>query len=927
MKQSILLMLLVASFSSLAQQKISGKIVEKESNEALIGATVLVYPVSDTTKRSFAVTDFNGDFTIVVSGTGFYTLFSNYLGFTPIKRFVRINEEGIDLGEIALETDPKMLDAVEIRGSAPTAVVQGDTTGYDASAYKTNPDANTEDLLRKLPGILIDNIGIQAQGESVQRVLVDGKVFFGNDPSAALKNLPADVVQRIEVFDQLSDQARFSGFNDGNTTKTINIVTKQEFRDGLFGRTFAGAGSDEHFNFGGNLNSFKGDRRFSMVGLANDINQQNFSSEDLVGISSSGGSRGGWGGPGGGRPGGNQGAVGNFLVGQDQGLISTYSGGLNFSNKWGKKLELESSYFYNMTNNQKVSEINRETFLTADSSQLYNENTIADNVSQNHRSNIRLTYNINDNNTIIFTPSINFQQYKSLSTVVGNTAIFSGNELNSTDNSTDNLRNAWSGNTNLLYRHRFEKQGRTISLNVSNVFGDTEGALYLDAINEFTQGTGQTDTIKQFTDTDIRNQTNTINLSYTEPITEKTQLQLSYANAMTRNESDQLAYGGDNRHELRTALSSSLINTFNRQTLTTGIFFRGDKAFGRIAVAYQDATLDSDQAFPSPISGSRNFKNVLPTAFVRLNISKEKNIRFIYRTQTDEPSINQLQSVINNSNPVNLSTGNPDLKQAYSHLLVTRYSSTNLNKGTSMFGYIFVRAASNYIVNETTIATTPTIIGDGIVLRPGAQLIRPINVDGFWNVRSLITYTVPVRWLKSNVTFSTGGSYSRTPGVINDQENLSLNRNVNQIVTVASNFSPKVDFTLTVNGNYNNVNNSLQPELNNNFFTNVTSFRLNWILGNGFVLRQDINHQLFRGLSGDFNQEFLLWNASIGKKLFANQQGEISLNVFDLLNQNNSINRSVTETFIEDTRTNILRQYVLLTFTYNIKKFGTAEKG
>ncbi len=912
------------SYAVAAQSvNIKGNIIGNDDQQPLVGATVQLINVKDTTQKQFQMTNIEGQFNFKVEKPSFYTLQISFIGYVTNKKFLRVGSTDMDAGVIFMETDAKMLSAVEVQGKVQTAVINGDTTSFNASAYKTNPDASTEDLLKKLPGMIIDGSGVQAQGEQVQRVLIDGREFFSNDPAAAVKNLPADVVERIEVFDQLSDQAQFSGFNDGNTTKTINIITKQEFRNGTFGRLYAGGGTDERYSAGGNINFFEDKTRVSIVGISNNINQQNFSAEDLTGVASTSGSRrGGRGGRGG------NGSVNNFLVGQQNGISSTNAFGVNYVDEWGKKIKVSGSYFLNQSENDQISMVNRETFLTNDSSQFYQENSVSNSINWNHRFNMRLTYEIDPNNSIIFTPRVSLQQIESTQDLLGSNSQLNFGEINRTTNDFISENLGINLRSNLLYRHRFAKRGRTISLNVSNTWNNSTGESRLNAQNLFFTENTSSDTLNQFTDNKSFNRSLGTDVTYSEPLSEKVQAQFSYRNSFSWNDANQKTFDQSkeaNFNVLDTALSNQFESTFNTHSFNTGLSINSKKLRGRVGVAYQYAALKSEQIFPVAFQGERTFNNILPSVFLRYTISKEKNLRFIYRTRTNEPSIRQLQNVIDNSNPLNLTTGNPNLNQAVNHLFITRYSATNLEKGTSLFAYIFMQTATNYISNATTIASTPVGLAEGITLNRGAQITAPVNVNGYWSARSLITYTVPSKLIKSNITFSTGVNFNRTPGFINNEKNIAENYNLNQGLTLASNISEKIDFNVSVNANYNIVDNSLQPELNNNYFQNNTAFNLNLILGKSFVIRQNISHQLYRGLAEEFNQDFILWNMSLAKKFLKDNRGELALSIFDLLKQNININREVTGTFIQDTQTNNLQQYYMLKFTYNLRQFKQSE--
>ncbi|MEL7145279.1 MAG: carboxypeptidase-like regulatory domain-containing protein, partial [Bacteroidota bacterium] len=287
----ILLFLSFNWFQVLGQPtlRVTGKLLDEATGKSITGANVVMVSVRDSTDLAYGVTDIDGNFEIRNLSNAYYKMTVTFVGYKPLKKFVRVNKPEVQTGELLMQVDTEVLEEITIRGNTVTAVQKGDTLQYNATAYQSNPDANAEDLITKMPGIIVDQSGVQAQGEQVQRVLVDGQEFFANDPAVALKTIPAEIIDKIEVFDQLSDQARFSGFDDGETTKTLNIVTKPSARNGRFGRVYAGYGTDGVYNAGGNVNDFNGNRRWTVVGLSNNINQQNFADEDIAGIASTSG--------------------------------------------------------------------------------------------------------------------------------------------------------------------------------------------------------------------------------------------------------------------------------------------------------------------------------------------------------------------------------------------------------------------------------------------------------------------------------------------------------------------------------------------------------------------------------------------------------------------------------------------------------------
>lgn len=941
-KNWIILLFLIPFFiESYAQNSfLAGKVTNFEDEESLIGANLILSKASDTTIQSYAVSDEYGNFRFANLEPGDYLLQIRYIGYQPSKQAVSLGIDGKDLGILTLKKDVTQLREVVIEEKVVPVRTKGDTTQFDAAAYKTSPDANAEDLITKMPGIVVENGTVQAQGENVQKVLVDGREFFGEDPNLALKNLPAEIIDKIEVFDQASEQAQFSGFDDGQTTKTINIVTKVEMRNGVFGQVYGGGGTDERYKAGGNINRFDNEKRVSILGLANNVNQQNFSNEDLLGVLSSGSNRRrrGFRGSGGGR-GGRGGGGGSFrransaddfLVGQQNGITTTQSFGVNYTDRWGEKLTFSGSYFFNKSDNTAIEQLSRETFLPDGMSQFYNENNQNETLNMNHRLNLRMEYQIDPYNSIVFIPRISFQDNETSSGFLGENTSLVDEVISETNNVTAADRSGYNVNSNLLYRHRFKKRGRTFSVNFRTQFNQNDGDDRLNSLNEFfTAGAPQNDSINQQTFSDVNGYTLATNLVYTEPIGSKMQLQLTYNGSYSENMSDRKTFDLLNQineiNLLDTALSNEFENDYLTHSVGTGLMLRDGKVMARGSISYQSATLQNDQLFPGVISLDRSFNNVLPRLMIRYNVSRDKNLRVFYRTQTNVPSVNQLQNVIDNSNPLSITAGNERLEQDYSHTFLTRYSHTKTEKSRSFFVFLMLQKTNNYIGNSTFTAGADTVLQEGVILNQGSQFTQPVNLDGYWNLRSFVSYGVPSGFLKSNLNLNTGVTYNRTPGIINEEKNISETLTLRQGVVLGSNISQNVDFTVSYTANYNLVTNSVQPDLDDNYFLHTLGIKFNWIFWKGINLRNELSHQLYRGLSEEFNDDFLLWNVSIGKKLFKNQRGELRATVFDLLNQNISISRTVTESYIEDLDTQVLRQYFMLSFIYNIRDFKKSD--
>ena len=306
---------------------------------------------------------------------------------------------------------------------------------------------------------------------------------------------------------------------------------------------------------------------------------------------------------------------------------------------------------------------------------------------------------------------------------------------------------------------------------------------------------------------------------------------------------------------------------------------------------------------------------------------KETNLRIGYRTSTDAPSVRQLQEVIDNRNPLQISTGNPDLVQEYEHSLFSRFRKIDPETSKSFFMFLSGSIRNNYLGNSTFIATRDTLIQGEIMLRQGGQFSRLVNLDNFWNARTYLSWGFPLSFMKSNLNLNTSASISNQPGLVNGSLNRNKNIGLGQGIGLSSNVGEHLDFNISTRGNYNIVRSSLQESLNNNYYSQVIRLDLYWNFAHNFFLGSNVNNTFYSGLGEDFDQSYWLMNVDFGYRFLPERKAELKLTVFDLLNQNTSIQRNVTDIYIENERTQVLKQFFMLTFTYNLRAFGSQMPG
>lgn len=924
-----LCLLFLTSISSRAFT-LKGRIVDTQDKSPLIGVNVLLTNTADTTQWKGCITDIDGTFRLDVPQTGTYLFNITYLSYKSINRTLEL-KDSTDLGDIRMTEESKLLKEVVIEDKQIRAQQLNDTTQYNVGSFKTNKDAAAEDLLAKMPGITSDNGTVKVNGDQVKKILVDGKEFFGDDPNIALKNLPAEIIDKVQVFDKLSDQAQLTGFDDGNSQKTINFITKKGRNNGSFGKIYGGYGGPGNtYMAGGNYNYFKGDRRLSVIGMSNNVNQQNFNAQDLLGISSGsgGGGFGGRGGYGGGRGRGGDNTLNNFLVGQQNGITTTHSIGINYSDVWGKKKKVKftGSYFFNATKNNNNSELTRTYFSSSDSGTVYHELSNSVTKNFNHRLSMRVEYMIDSSNILYFTPKLSFQLNKSNGDVSGSSVENGTSLLSAANNQTTAQLHGYNFSNDVLYQHKFSRKGRTLSIDLNTGFNNKKGDGSLYSLNSLSGSDSITD---QHSRQNSNSYTISGNIQYTEPIRKIGLLQFTYVPAYTRSVSDKSTYNYDTLSQSYSIADSSLSSNFDNTYLTNkagaGFRYFKNKLNWMVSVYGQAAMLNSKETRPYTATVHKNFYSVLPFAMLNYKFSKEMNLRIFYRTSTSPPQVSQLQNVVDNTNPLQLSSGNPDLKQNYSHTLIANYGYANTAKATNLFLFFYGTYTHNYIGNSTFITDHDTTLDNGYTLTRGSQYTRPVNLDGYVNLRSFITYGLPVSKIKCNFNINGGFTYTRTPGQVNDALNISNNYALNAGMVLSSNISENIDFTVSYSANYNIVRNSLQSQSNSNYFNHTASAKFNWQFWKGFVFNTSVVNTLYRGIAS-YNSSYWLWNASLAYKFLKDQSLEVKFSAYDMLNQNSNISRNVTETYIEDSRTQALRRYFMGTITYTLRKFaGSAD--
>lgn len=931
----LILILCTAGYSLQAQLKVSGiikgSVFDATNKQPLPDATISMVTKEDSSGAGFAIAGKLGTFEIKNITAGSYVLGISFTGYKEIVKNIEINAKAqvIDLGSIYLSSDSGLLEGVIVQ-TAPI-IIKKDTVEFRAGAFKTKPNATVEDLLKKLPGVEVDKDGnISAQGEQISKVYVDGKEFFSNDPKLATKNLTADLIESIQVFDDMSDQAKFTKIDDGSKQRTINIKLKKDKRKGYFGRVTAGGGSSDRYTANLAANAFNNKSQVSVLGGINNVNRLGFSSNDI--ISTMGGMGGISGGGGGGARGGNRGGGGrggNGLTGTPNGNTESWNLGINYRDVISPKIDFSGNYFTTNTNTLVSSNSYRQNFFPNDSVSYSMEDSYNKNSSLNHRFNTRFEYRIDSMNSLLMTPSFNIQHSESVSydsvvtRAVGSVTDYKaigGNSLRS------NTRDGWNLGNNLLFRHRFNKPGRTFTIGWNTSLSESDGeGLNASPYTFYNKdgSIGRVQNRQQQNDQNTNSFNNTISTSFTEMFGKDKILELNYAYSNNQSESDRKTYDYNaltgKFDSINKPLTNYFENGFSASRLGANFRVKKEKYDYQLGGAVQVASLDnmSRRALTNKDSMmQQQYTNFFPTASFNYNLGTRKSIRFNYRGSTRAPSITQLQDVLDVSNQLNYRTGNPDLIQEFNNVVNFSYNTFNVTNFLYMNANLTAGSTSNKIVNSID------SLGNSILLT------KPVNVSGAYNVAFSGTIGIPLKKVASgkrspmNLNLTTSLRYNRDVSVLYKKKNYNFTTLANERVNFNYNIQDKLDVGASANFTYNEATYTVNQELSNRYFSHNYSLDITYTIQKKISLASDFDYFINTGRSDGFNQSIPLWNASAAMWLFKKKNAEVRFSVYDILNQNKSISRDIGDNYIEDNYTQVLRRFFMVSFMYNLNRFG-----
>ena len=896
MRRIFILILFAAAMLPAAAFNISGTVFDEESSP-LPSATVRIVTARDSSYVAGGTTSADGRFSFKGIAAGRYKVVASYVGYRNSVVAVTLKDRNAKLDSIKLEPASVMLSEATVTGIRTPVKVMQDTVEFNADSYKTQPNAMVEDLLKRLPGVEVDADGkITANGKEITKILVDGKEFFSDDPTVASRNLPVDMVDKLQVVDRKSDLARITGVDDGEEETVINLTVKKGMKNGWFGNAEAGYGTDDRYSANFNVNRFWGDNQITFLGSANNINQLGF----------------------------NDGNAGRFRrFGGSNGISTSQAFGVNF----------------NVGNKEMYSHSERDTRERRDRQYLFEDSTSYDNSMKraldrghNIRGDFRVQWNPDSMNTFEFRP--NFSINISRSSSQDSSLTRSGDHALVTESFNDarNRGRSFEFGGMMIYNHKFRSRpGRSFSVHANYRLSNMRERSQTFSWNEFFL-LDEHDIYDQFADNHSWSNTVNARLTWTEPLGNVRNgnfLTVAYRFQYRWNNADKLTYDHDvvfpDGFEypplispdgiLNEELSNRFRNDFMNQDIRVGFKHVSKTSTMDVGLSLVPTMMKSEDL----INAERNIAarwqwNVAPFLRYRYRMGKNRSLSINYRSRSSQPSISQLQPVADMSDPLRVVIGNPDLKATFSHNISLRFQTFSPESQRSIMAMMFAQVAQNSIISKTTFSQ-----------ETGGQTTTYTNVNGVWNVRAMTMFSTPLRNKQFTFNNHLMASYDRSVGFNNELRNVSGALRIRESFSFA--WRPdNAELELRPYYILQNTTNTVQKSANRNVHNYGGTFNGTYYTPVGIALNTDVSYSATKGYAAGYDTRQWMWNASISYQFLRDKQATVMLKAYDLLQQKKNVQRSVTANYIDDTMYNSLTRYFMVSFSYRFNTFGKGNE-
>lgn len=868
---------------------LTGKVLDSQEEASLPGASILLINKSDTIHKKGTITNELGNFNIKVK-PGQYDFRVSFIGYKDIKKSITVDKGSIDLGQFKLIENSEFLQEINITETLPPTKIKGDTTVFNPDAFKVNPDATAGELLAKMPGFYEMDGKLIVEGQEIAEILVDGKKFFGNNMNQALATIPNDVIKNIEVYEYKSDEEKFTGLKrNEEDKKTLNIVTNKKSNRLVFGDVAAGFGKDTRYGFDGNINSFSDNNSITLTAKSRDVNAPLKLSNRNFGHRS--------------------------IDGND---IQDDSFGINFVNSKNEN-DIEFSYEYGNQEYENKSNSVRTYTSDALAGQVQNSTNHSTNDNNDHRINLRVSLNSNPKNRLMLNTNISTTDGESSSNSISDT------KLNDAPlNSNNNLNSSQNKNYNLYqtvnYSKSLGKKGRSLNLNAGFNYSNNEsdGKQLSETLNENNE---VSQSINRISDSKRKNSGVDAGISFSEPMGEKGFASLGYRFNYNEQKSDKYGYNFNESENSYSDLDELTTNNFENTTFRNAGRFSyhlNGKTHGfSLGADFEMTTLKNEESFPTQTKFNKDFFSFKPYLRYSLNLKNQKRINLNYMSRTTTPTIRDLQEVVDLSNPLYITTGNSELDQSRSHTLMALYSASNMKKGSHLSVHAMATTTNNTVGRRTIVAAKDTTINGVYFLPAGGQFSEPVNLDGQYSLGTSISYSFPIKKLKSKLNINTRARFSHNPTFVNDKKAYTDSWNLNHGMTLSSNISEKIDFTFTSSSNYQKSNNTSKS--GSEYLSQTTSLNMYWNFLKDLVFRTNASNNYQNNFSTNSVDNFWHLNLGLSTKILKNKRGELSFTAYDILSKDDQRSHFVSDLYSADYYSNKLNKFYILTFSYKLR--------
>lgn len=885
---------------------ISGIVKDAANGDPLLEASVRLLAAKDSAFVKGVTTNLDGKFTLQNVKAGKYVMVISYIGYADTKKDITAGSANMRLGVIEMKESSELLGEVSVVAVKTPITVKEDTVEYNADSYHTQPNAVVEDLLKRLPGVEVGTDGaITANGRSVSKILIDGKEFFSDDPKVASKNLPANMIDKLQVVDRKSDMARLTGVDDGEDETVINLTFKRGMNQGWFGTAEAGYGTDDRYMGSFNVNRFWEGNQVTLLGNFNNTNQ--------IGFTDSNGNR-------------------FRRFGGNNGITTSKALGLNFNVGKEDIIRVGGDVMWSNTDARTIQRQARE-YLFGDYSTWSDINKATRDRGNNLRADFRILWKPDSFNTLEVRPNFSYNHNKSLDSEL--TDYFNRSHAQVSRNVTggDSKGDSYEAGARVIYSHNFKsRRGRSFSVSsnyrFSNVIEkETSFSDFIRMIEDDPDNTGDAaDDLDQYTDNHTWSNQVMGQFTWTEPLGDVKNgnyLTFSYRANYRWNNADKLVYNIPDDYTLDIFppigeepdpdYSNRYRNNYFNQQIRLGYRKVTQKAnleagFALVPQMSKSIFLDN-----SDKNIDRWVWNYSPFLRFRYKFSKQRSLQLNYRGNSSQPSMSQLQPVLDISNPTNKVQGNPNLDPSFNHNMMIRFQDFNSESQRSIMLMGDFQVTQNAIISKTTYDSY------------GSRLTEYLNVNGVWNGRVMNMFSMPFKnkkWSFSNHIFVNA---NRKVGFNNSIRNASLTFMVSENPGIT--FRPD-NWELEVRPRYSlqTTHNTVQTQGNQTVHTYGGRFDGTYYTPWGLTIQTDLNYSATAGYAAGYNTKTWLWNATISQQFLRSRALTLAVKVYDILGQRSSIRRNVTANYIDDTEYNTLGRYGMITVSYRFNTFGKGNE-